>query len=211
MGRIPQTPRKRAPRMTVIDIGCGFDEARGQASIPEAVGIDLNFESGTPMVAHPIIGDVTRIPLRDESGDFIHAHAILEHLPRADLCLDEMKRIMKSDGHGSILVPVDADSIRQVWRRFYKEFPFSLGWVLDKLYRSVTLWRIPGLLHVTQVNTQDVEKWFKVDKAQTKYNRRLHKWFVHRAPMVVLIKLGLLKTRLTVDEYAEVVIPIEHH
>ena len=34
----------------MIDIGCGFDEARGQASISEAVGIDLNFESGAPMV-----------------------------------------------------------------------------------------------------------------------------------------------------------------
>ena len=197
-----------AIRMTVIDIGCGFDEAKGQASIPEAVGIDLNFESGESMVAHPVIGDVTSIPLRDKSGDFIHAHAILEHLSRADLCLDEMKRIMKPDGQGSILVPVDANSIRQVWRRFYKEWPFSLGWVLDKLIRSVTLWRIPGLLHVTQVDIKDVEKWFTVDKTKIKYNRRIHKWFVHMAPMVVLIKLDLLKTRLTVDEYAEVVIPI---
>ena len=194
--------------MVVIDIGCGFRESMGQASVPEAVGLDLNFESGASMVAHPIISDVTRIPLKDECGQFLHAHAILEHLPRADSCLAEMKRIMRPDGQGSILVPVDAYSIRQVLGRFIKEFPFSLGWVLDKLYRSVTLWRIPGLLHVTQIEVKDVEKWFKVDKAKIKYNRRLHKWFVHRAPMVVLIKLGLLKTRLTVDEYAEVVIPI---
>ena len=196
--------------MIIIDIGCGFREGMGQASISEAVGLDLNFESGASMVAHPIISDVTRIPLKDESGDYLHAHAILEHLPRADLCLDEMKRIMKSDGRGSILIPVDAHSMRQVFGRFIKEFPFSIPWVLDKLIRSVTLWRIPGLLHVTQVNIQDVEKWFTVDKTQIKHNRRLHKWFVHMAPMVVLIKLGLLKTRLKVNEYAEVVIPICH-
>lgn len=199
-----------AIRMTVIDLGCGFSEAMGQASIKNAVGVDLNFQSGRAMVEYPIIGDVTLAPLKDESGDFIHAHAILEHLSRADLCLYEMKRILKPDGQGSILIPVDANSIRQVWRRFYKEWPFSLGWVLDKMIRSVTLWRIPGLLHVTQVDLEDVERWFKVDRARVRYNRRLHKWFVHMAPMVVLIKLGLLKTRLTVDEYAEMVIPFEH-
>ena len=64
---------------------------------------------------------------------------------------------------------------------------------------------------ITQVDVEDVERWFKVDRSRLKYNRRLHKWFVHMTPMVVFIKLGLLKTRLTVDEYAEVVIPIEHY
>ena len=193
-------------RMVTLDLGCGFVEGL-QASIQDAVGIDLNFQSGKVMVDHPITGDVNYVPLRRTCVDFVHAHAILEHLPMPQLCLNEMKRVMRAGAQGSILLPVDSYSIRQVLGRFIKEFPFSLPWVMDKLIRSVTLWKIPGLLHVSQIEIEDIEKWFKVDHDKIQVNRRLHKWFVHLAPFTPFCRLGWVR-RLEVDEYAEVVIPI---
>lgn len=195
--------------MNVLDLGCGFDEAMGQASVKDAVGIDLNFHRGEAMVKHPIMGDVCHVSIRDDCIDYIHAHAILEHLFRPGLCLDEMKRTMKAGAKGSILLPVDSHNVPQILRRFIKEFPFSLGWVLDKLFRSVTLWRAPGMLHISQVNIEDVERWFNVDRERVQYNRRLHKWFVHMAPFTILCRLGWIR-RLEVEEYADVVIPITH-
>jgi len=122
-----------------------------------------------------------------------------------------MKRVMASGANGSILLPVDAYNIKQILKRFLKEFPFSCPWVLSKMVRTLTLWKIPGMTHVSQINISDVEKWFTVDHKRITYNRRLHKWFVHYGPMVLLIKFGLLKTRLTVPEYSEMVIPIHHN
>lgn len=194
-------------RMTVLDLGCGFDEGVGHASVHEAVGIDINFHMGKATVANPIIGDVNHIPLKGDCVDYTHAHAILEHLPRPGLCLNEMKRTMRPGARGSILLPVDAYNIRQILGRFIKEFPFSLGWVLQKMVRTLTVWKIPGLTHVSQVDIEDVEKWFKVDLDRVRYNRRLHKWFVHMAPFTLFCRLGWVR-RLEVEEYAEVIIPI---
>lgn len=195
-----------AIRLISLDLGCGFNENIGHESLREAIGIDLNFHRGQVSVNYPIISDVCNLPVRSHCIQFIHAHAILEHLARPQDCLKEMKRTMARDGHGSVLIPVDSYNIRQILNRFVKEFPFSLGWVFQKLVRSVTLWKIPGMLHISQVNIEDVEKWFKIEGVS--YRKRLHKWFVHATPLVILIKLGLLKTRLTVEEYAEVVIKI---
>lgn len=193
--------------MIKLDLGCGFDESVGQSSLKDAIGIDLNFMSGQATVAHPIIGDVNHVPIRCTCVDFIHAHAILEHLPRPHLCLNEMVRTMRQGATGSILLPVNANMPIQILRRFIKEFPFSMGWVLEKLVRSITIWRLPGMLHVTQINLEDIEKWFKVDHDKIEYRRRLHKWFVHRAPFTIFCRLGWLR-RLEIKEQADVVIPI---
>lgn len=193
--------------MTKLDLGCGFDESVGHSSLKDAIGIDLNFMRGQAAVDYPIIGDVNYIPIRCRCVDFIHAHSILEHLPRPHLCLNEMARTMKVGATGSILLPLNANMPIQILRRFIKEFPFSLGWVLEKLVRTITIWRLPGMLHITQISVEDIEKWFKVDHDKIEYRRRLHKWFVHIAPFSIFCRLGWIR-RLEVDEYAEVVIPI---
>lgn len=193
--------------MIKLDLGCGFDESVGQVSLKDAIGIDLNFMYGKSTVAHPIMGDVNLIPIRSSSICFIHAHAILEHLPRPQLCLNEMKRVMKSGATGSILLPTNSYTIFMILMRFIKEFPFTIIWTIKKLMRTMTLWKIPGLVHVSQIDIEDIEKWFKVDHDKIRYIRRINKWFIHIAPFTYLSKIGLIR-RLEVDEYEEVVIPI---
>jgi ubiquinone/menaquinone biosynthesis C-methylase UbiE len=154
------------------------------------------------------MADVNHLPIRSKLVKYVQCHALLEHLPNPEKCLNEMRRVLVLGGNGSILLPVDSYNVPQILKRLIKEFPFSLGWVLQKLWRTQTIWKIQGMTHVSQINIKDLEKWFTIDHKRIKYKRRLHKWFVHFAPMVPLIKMGLIKRRLTVEEYAEMVIPI---
>lgn len=191
-----------------VDLGCGFLERH--TADAASIGIDVNFEHGVAKPMNPIIADVQYIPVRSGCIERVYARAVLEHLRRAGLCLWDMHRIMRGGATGIVLIPVEANMPRQILRRFYKEFPFSVGWVLSKLWRASTLWRRhSGMTHVTQLGVEDVEKYFRVDHNNIVSHRRVHKWFVHYGPFVLLIKLGVLKSRLTVDEYADITFSIE--
>lgn len=193
--------------MTIVDLACGFAESHKSSRIPESVGVDFNFEYGIPNTDNPIIGDVTQIPIRDHVASYVQANAILEHLLKPQLCMIEMRRIMKPNAPGSILIPTDAYNVPQVLKRFIKEFPFSFLWTVKKCVQFHTIWKLPGMAHISQVNIEDVEKWFKVDRRKIKRRRRVHKWFVHIAPFTLLVWWGFVR-RLTVDEAEELVIPI---
>jgi SAM-dependent methyltransferase len=194
--------------MVKVDLGCGFHESHSASKLDDSVGVDINFQSGTPNTDIPIMADVKHLPLRTKTVKFVKCDALLEHLEDPVSCLNEMVRVMVPGANGSILLPVDAYNVPQILKRFIKEFPFSIPWVLQKLWRTLTLWKIPGMRHVSQINARDLERWFNVDHERIQYKLRLHKWFVHYGAMVPLIKLGLLKRRLTVPEYAEMVIPL---
>ena len=191
----------------IVDLACGFAESHTSSKILGSVGIDFNFIHGIPNTDMPVIGDVTNIPLRDHVASYVQANAILEHLPKPQLCMIEMRRIMKSDATGSILIPTDAYTVPQVLKRFIKEFPFSFLWTLKKVVQFRTIWKLPGMAHISQVNIKDVEKWFKVDRSKIERRRRVHKWFVHVAPFTPLVWWGWVR-RLTVDEGEELIIPV---
>jgi len=204
----PDIEKTNTEQLITVDLGCGF--LKEQNSENNSIGIDLNFQRGSPKTAYPIIGDVQFIPLRDESCEYIYARAILEHLHHPEMCLNDMHRTMTTGARGTILLPVDSYQPRQILMRFLKEWPFSIAWVLSKLWRIQMYWRnIPGMIHVSQIYPEDLEPWFEVDYKGIIKNERLHKWFVHYGLFTIACKLGIIKKRLTVKEYAEVIIPIK--
>jgi SAM-dependent methyltransferase len=54
---------------------------------------------------HPLCGDITRLPYRDKSFDFISALDVLEHVKNDDLAISEISRILKKNGITIITVP----------------------------------------------------------------------------------------------------------
>ncbi|MFX1454029.1 MAG: class I SAM-dependent methyltransferase [Promethearchaeota archaeon] len=54
---------------------------------------------------YPLCGDITRLPYRNSSIDFISALDVLEHVKRDHLAISEMSRILKKDGIIIITVP----------------------------------------------------------------------------------------------------------
>ena len=184
----------------IVDLGCGFKPKVGQRSVPNSIGLDLNFQHGKVMADNPVISDVQVLPIRDEVADFVNASAILEHLPRAGDAMNEMRRIMRPASNGFILIPVDSRQIPQSLRRFVKEWPFSLRRILHQLYNSATLWKIPGMPHITQIDLSDIRNFFTIDNLRIR--RYEHAWFKH-GPLKILRKLGLVKRTVYIKEFAE--------
>jgi SAM-dependent methyltransferase len=54
---------------------------------------------------HPLRGDLTRLPYRDKSFDFVSALDVLEHIKHDQLAISEMSRILKEEGILFITVP----------------------------------------------------------------------------------------------------------
>ena len=169
-----------------------------------SIGVDINFEHGKVYVDTPIIADAHNLPVRDGVVDVFYAKAILEHLEYPIKCMRDISRTLKKTAYGIILVPRDADTRREVFRRFVKEFPFATLYALKKMWKWRKYFKIDGLMHKTQIEVSDVEHYFKVDTRGIIWHKRLNQWFVHKTPFVFLIKLGILKTRLFVDEMAEI-------
>lgn len=52
-------------------------------------------------------GDITQMPFEDSEVDVFICFHVLEHIPRVDLALKEIRRVLKPDGVAVIQVPVD--------------------------------------------------------------------------------------------------------
>ncbi len=51
--------------------------------------------------------DITNIPFKDESFDFILCNHVLEHIPDDNLAMRELYRVMTKNGNGIFQVPID--------------------------------------------------------------------------------------------------------
>jgi SAM-dependent methyltransferase len=196
----PQIIGAILPSEKILDIGCGFKPEVGHSSVKNAVGIDLNFKHGKIMVEHPIIADAQHLPLKKHIFEFVNCQALLEHLPQPHLCMADMRRVMKWNSLGFILIPIDSRQTYQTMKRFLKEFPFSTFQTLKTLWKASTLWKIPGMLHIRQITLQNITCHFRILKVLKK--RHEHLWFAH-GPFKILRRLGIVNRWVKVDAYAE--------
>ena len=96
--------------LNALDLGCSgnsfldlFDDKLHKsyldiASLP-LKRYTQNFKS------HPLCGDITRLPYRDNSFDFVSALDILEHIKNDSKAVSEINRILKQKGSVVITVP----------------------------------------------------------------------------------------------------------
>ncbi len=98
----------------IIDIGGGlraiqnkgnrFDKSR--AWIFEYIKkTNYKIMDPVPDFSPDIIGDIHKIPLRDESVDSIFCLAVLEHVEDPKVATSEMRRVLKKGGKALIYVP----------------------------------------------------------------------------------------------------------
>ncbi|HUS16868.1 MAG TPA: class I SAM-dependent methyltransferase [Chloroflexia bacterium] len=94
---------------------CGCDFSR------RAVGIARRFGGSIPYA----VGDATALPYADGSFGAVVFYDLLEHIPNADRCLDEIYRVLRPGGFLAATVPVEGQPGTFEWLRW------KLGWQAD--------------------------------------------------------------------------------
>jgi SAM-dependent methyltransferase len=80
---------------TIVDLGAG-----GRKITPGTICLDFVAMEGTN-----VLGDVQRLPFRDDSVDLIYATGLFEHVVDERAVIAEMRRVLKAGGIAHVEVP----------------------------------------------------------------------------------------------------------
>jgi SAM-dependent methyltransferase len=108
----------------VLDIGCG--SSRIVQTMTRAVGMDLALRKLRWLRAPGRLllqGDMNFLPFGDETFDAVVCSEVIEHIPRAEVRLTELVRVLRPQG---VLILGTPDYARRRWR--------FLEWVYGKLF-----------------------------------------------------------------------------
>lgn len=119
-------------RGLTLDCGCGtgfFCKAMENIG-NDVIGIDINTKviriaSRNVQRTSLIICDATHLPFRGECFSHIICSDVLEHIPNDENCIEEMERVLKSDGEITITTPLrknprtNKDTLKKVWQIFH--------------------------------------------------------------------------------------------
>jgi dolichol-phosphate mannosyltransferase len=98
----------------ILDIGCG--SSRILASLPQAVGLDLQIRKLRWMRApgrQLVAASLSQLPFEEGSFDAVICSEVIEHIPREEIDLTDMVRVLAP---GGILVLGTPDYGRWIWR-----------------------------------------------------------------------------------------------
>lgn len=80
----------------VVELGCG--QTRWEQLPGRYVAYDLSFVVLRNRKERRLQGDMQKLPLQDQSVDFIFSIAAIEHIPFPELVLEEIARVLKPGG-----------------------------------------------------------------------------------------------------------------
>jgi len=121
------------PNALVLDAGCGsgrifrYRLAAGCRVVGADIGTELR---DNPNLADRARGDLQRLPFADASFDAVLASHVMEHLPRPELALAEVARVLKPGGRFLLLTP----------NRFHY-VPLLAGLLPHRLHVAFNRWR----------------------------------------------------------------------
>jgi SAM-dependent methyltransferase len=98
------------PGGVVVDLGCGDGvftvHVARRVGAGRTVGVefvDAIADRARGAGVEVVVADLgERLPLDDESADVVHSNQVIEHLPRTDHFLAEIRRILKPDGYAVV-------------------------------------------------------------------------------------------------------------
>lgn len=110
----------------ILDIGCG--SSRIIQSLPQAVGLDMQIRKLRWLRApgrQLVQASLTQLPFPDATFDAVVCSEVIEHIPRGDIDLTDMVRVLQP---GGMLVLGTPDYGRWTWR--------TLEWMYKKAFPS---------------------------------------------------------------------------
>jgi SAM-dependent methyltransferase len=99
---------QRADRLLEIGCGRGFLTRRVRELCPSTVGVDLAPQA----IAHGVTGDLvvmdaTALEFDDARFDKVYSFHAIEHIPRADRALQEIRRVLVPGGRALLVYPAE--------------------------------------------------------------------------------------------------------
>jgi len=96
----------RANNVKILDIGCGISPVSPNKSNTLFIESDKNAVELLKKTGHKaIVGDITKIPLKNDFADAVFCSEVLEHVRDYKKALKEMFRVLKKEGLLFITVP----------------------------------------------------------------------------------------------------------
>jgi ubiquinone/menaquinone biosynthesis C-methylase UbiE len=97
-------------KKVVLDVGCGLRSSVGWSELPRKtktlVGTVGYKTLDRQREFHPdIVGDIHKLPLEDNSQDAVLCLGVLEHVENPFVAVQEIFRVLKSDGYCLVYVP----------------------------------------------------------------------------------------------------------
>jgi SAM-dependent methyltransferase len=116
------------PGGLLVDLGCGDGEFTAQVGRRVGAGrivgvefVDSIAASARDAGVEVVVADLgERLPIEDASVDVVHSNQVIEHLPRTDHFLAEIRRILKPDGYAVV-----STNNLSSW---HNVFSLALGW-----------------------------------------------------------------------------------
>jgi len=81
----------------ILDLGCGTGMLKEFLKVP-MIGIDISFEMLKKSKEKNVLGDIEKLPFKDNSFATILSFTAIQNLDSADAALLEVKRILKQKG-----------------------------------------------------------------------------------------------------------------
>jgi SAM-dependent methyltransferase len=81
-------------RPVVLDVGCGHKPYRECFGAAQYLGMDHAADDSAP----DFLGDACRLPVRTGSVDIVFSSQVIEHVPRPEQMLLELRRVLKPNG-----------------------------------------------------------------------------------------------------------------
>jgi ubiquinone/menaquinone biosynthesis C-methylase UbiE len=136
----------------ILDAGCGVGYGSAMLADAEAtrvVGVDIDpaaiADASSRYGARDAVeffqGDLLELPFDDSSFDLVVCFEAIEHIDRQDAALDELRRVLRDEGHVLLSSPN-----RDVYppgnpHHVHEYTPEELGEALAKRFGDVDLWR----------------------------------------------------------------------
>jgi ubiquinone/menaquinone biosynthesis C-methylase UbiE len=117
------------PRVTVLDVGAGDAHLAGAFRRQRYLALDIDPEP-SPRSVPTIVGDVLRLPLKDESVGHVVSIQVLEHITDPLAAVLEMARVLSPGGTICLSIP-QSDPEHEQPRDYFRFTSFSLRAMLS--------------------------------------------------------------------------------
>jgi len=149
------THRPHVRRVRTLDIGCGTLKGSKRYG---GIGIDLH------KGYCDIVADAHHLPFVDDAFSKVYARAVLEHLDKPFLALNEIKRVLSENGVVSISIPVYHNPPIDELLNFILGFPMRSFATVKRLTSMHKYKNVRGLWHKNRIRPEHIARVFLIKK-----------------------------------------------